>query len=610
TVPWDPVLRINYLPCSAGQLTPNTFTCLGSACQIPEAGTLPGQILNAHQWTPCSLDITPKEIPHQGFCDPMCKDGWHPNVSSAIQCFAGNLSTWFECLGNPCEAPLLIQFAEDVTCEEGPSVPHGASCTPKCSDGYRATSEPMPCWAGVLEPPRFGCTALNCSAHHWLPGALLPIPGFETIIGYAGAENVPVVEYTPPQPRTCQEGTSIFDQGICTANCQPGYVPDVAVLDCQLGNFSPPLYHCVGQPCAAPTNVAGAMSPSCEEGLWLDHGGLCTARCQFGFVASVQNLSCNATQLEPPSFECLGLPCSFPEGIEHAADPPCLEALENFTHGTTCTTQCQAGYQATESVLFCHGGQLRPGAFKCLPEATFQEFPDSGAVLAKAWSKEVKAAALQENYALACHKDDFSQSMHCVVLLAGGTLLQAGPRFQASPANVEDFVLAQLAPQTAAACYRVQSDANDMSGATLCRFLEVSGSTVLAGAELQVGDLDTFHLSLARVTDSEAAVCFQRGLSTWACLLLLAGPAAGTELAVPGTLTGLTLAALDGDLLACGAEAVEGRALTCHLLQVSGTSLVLASSLPLSAGAAFLTAASVGSRAAVCYSDWAEKSQA
>lgn len=25
-------------------------------------------------------------------------------MSSAIQCFAGNLSTWFECLGNPCEA--------------------------------------------------------------------------------------------------------------------------------------------------------------------------------------------------------------------------------------------------------------------------------------------------------------------------------------------------------------------------------------------------------------------------------------------------------------------------------------------------------------------------
>lgn len=43
--------------------------------RFSQAGTLPGQILNAHQWTPCSLDITPKEIPHQGFCDPMCKDG-------------------------------------------------------------------------------------------------------------------------------------------------------------------------------------------------------------------------------------------------------------------------------------------------------------------------------------------------------------------------------------------------------------------------------------------------------------------------------------------------------------------------------------------------------
>ena len=63
-----------------------------------------------------------------------------------------------------------------VGLQEGPSVPHGASCTPKCSDGYRATSEPMPCcWADFAS---WCCEKTTCLAATRSPSsALLPIFG-------------------------------------------------------------------------------------------------------------------------------------------------------------------------------------------------------------------------------------------------------------------------------------------------------------------------------------------------------------------------------------------------------------------------------------------------
>ena len=74
----------------------------------------------------------------QGFCDPLCQSGYHPNVT-LIPCFAGKLQTLWECLGDPCPAPSLIQYGAPVTCKEGPEIPHQGSCTPSCSDGYEST---------------------------------------------------------------------------------------------------------------------------------------------------------------------------------------------------------------------------------------------------------------------------------------------------------------------------------------------------------------------------------------------------------------------------------------------------------------------------------------
>eukprot|EP00439_Symbiodinium_sp_Y106_P040859 s989_g5.t1 len=94
-LPWDPVLRKSILPCVAGVLAPSTFTCLGMPCQVPRTGTGEGQILNAHALRPCSIDLP--EIPHLGFCDPLCRTCRNGVLTPfRYECFPENCTAHFE----------------------------------------------------------------------------------------------------------------------------------------------------------------------------------------------------------------------------------------------------------------------------------------------------------------------------------------------------------------------------------------------------------------------------------------------------------------------------------------------------------------------------------
>ena len=241
-LPWDPELRKIYLPCVAGVLSPPNFTCLGAPCRIPAAGNRPGEVLNANVERPCSLKLNLPEplIPHQGFCDPLCLQGYHPNVT-LIQCYAGQLATMWECLGDPCPAPELIQYSEQMTCQEGTEIPHQGVCTPNCRPGYETVGTAgtaLNCFAGTLIPPRYDCSPLNCTAHHYIPGALLPLPGFNRTT-FSGVSNLPIIEWIPPEPQTCQEGVSIPSGTACTPQCQEGYLPEIPELLCAQGSFIP-----------------------------------------------------------------------------------------------------------------------------------------------------------------------------------------------------------------------------------------------------------------------------------------------------------------------------------------------------------------------------------
>ena len=112
-------------------------------------------------------------------------------------------------------------------------------------------------------------------------------------------------------------------------------------------------------------------------------------------------------------------------------------------------------------------------------------------------------------------------------------------------------------------------------------------------------------------------LCFQRGLSTWICRVLIAGSSIslGTEFSVTGTLSGLAVSSpTDSQVVVCAALSDQYRATTCYLLSVSNTnSLDLVNSSLVSEGATFLTSTffeADTTGVVLCFSDWANTSQA
>ncbi|CAE7664477.1 MIR1, partial [Symbiodinium necroappetens] len=345
--------------------------------------------------------------------------------------------------------------------------------------------------------------------------ALPPSPGYNRSLGI----NSPLVEWVPPEARTCAEGPSMFHRGRCTAQCLPGYEPDIPFLSCNLGNFSPPVYQCVGQPCQALQGIPDAPAATCEEGTVLEHGGSCTTKCDYGFVPSDAVLSCNATVLDPANYTCIGTACNAPAGVANAPTMPCLEPPENLTHGSICTTQCLSGFVPSTPVLHCYGGQLRPASFECIEESVWLGYEPSDDTIAQAWAENVAADPAQQI------TDELSLAIHCVVLLASVATRQGQWSTLTGP-QVEEFVLEPLTLDKAVACYRIAG------GSTMCRALELVSESLVQGAEVLLSAAETYHISLASLADG-AAVCFQQGLDTWRCRLLDVGSSSSLSMPEP-----------------------------------------------------------------------------
>lgn len=215
-------------------------------------------------------------------------------------------------------------------------------------------------------------------------------------------------------------------EGTCTVRCADGYVGGDATWTC-FGSLSGSWQPCRELfECSAPTNIALAADPSCDEGAVIsdggytaeeDQGGDCTPACIAGYYSPAARLDCFDGALTPSSFSCVesckapnnanglavtcaaggvctvtcnegyysatesfscedepdvadGLtclesPCSLP-AIDNIGDPPCLEGAV-VDSGSACTPQCASGYYPSESSLSCHLQNFAPPTFQCLP---------------------------------------------------------------------------------------------------------------------------------------------------------------------------------------------------------------------------------------------------
>ncbi|CAK0906155.1 unnamed protein product [Prorocentrum cordatum] len=328
-------------------------------------------------------------------CTAACKAGYVPNVTS-LTCNQQELPP-FECREKGCTAPTGIENAEDVTCQEGTNILAGGACTAACQAGYAPTAASLTCSHSELRPPSFECYEKRCLAPTSIENAMgescqegaeihsggtctaeceegytPSVASLECRLGVFTPASFECYEQGCVAPRdienaegvTCEEGATIEAAGTCTAACQAGFLPDEASLACSRGELRPPMFVCREKTCAAPASVENAEGVPCQEGAVIDSGGNCTALCQEGYAPDVKSLACSRGELTPASFECVEQGCMAPGDIEDAADAPCEEGATIEAAGT-CTAACRAGYVPDVTSLACNHGLLRPPSFEC-----------------------------------------------------------------------------------------------------------------------------------------------------------------------------------------------------------------------------------------------------
>eukprot|EP00913_Durusdinium_trenchii_P031184 g29200.t1 len=244
------------LTCTAGTLAPATFECSPDPCPMPTVSNQKGNGCKS---------MRGKVIASGAVCQAECIRGYTPSVAK-LDCFAGRLTpNSYMCKEDGCKAVTGVPNAPSVGCQEGGLILGGKSCTPRCNAGYSPSETTLDAelhCRGVLTPVSFECKADSC--------------------------DVPYVANS--QNPTCTEGNSIEHNKKCTPRCQANYVASTGQLSCTAGSLSPSTFVCKA-PCAAP-NALNAQS-LCKEGNLIIHGKSCTTQCDAGYQPNKASLECN-----------------------------------------------------------------------------------------------------------------------------------------------------------------------------------------------------------------------------------------------------------------------------------------------------------------------------
>lgn len=185
------------LTCTAGTLSPATFTCSEVRCRSPTG-------LPHAPHVGCAEGST---IAGGRSCTPRCNSGYTPSVAS-MACRQGVFEpNSFSCLPSPCNVP-GISNAMNPRCKEGNIIQHGQKCNPQCRTNFIPSKSGLTCMAGRLTPSTFACQA-PCAA--------------------------PAVR-DANQP--CKEGRLIKHGGSCSSQCNAGYSATSGSLECNNGRLS------------------------------------------------------------------------------------------------------------------------------------------------------------------------------------------------------------------------------------------------------------------------------------------------------------------------------------------------------------------------------------
>ena len=154
----------------------------------------------------------------------------------------------------------------------------------------------------------------------------------------------------------------------CKTQCREGYSPSVEEQKCSAGTMTPAFWSCQEDPCEAPSGIKNTKQP-CKEGKSVDSGALCTASCADGFSPSISSLACNQGQFTPATFTCTPDPCPIPQVADRQGSGCKNIKGKTVTSGTDCIPVCKAGFSPSESALRCSSSKLSPATFVCEPDS-------------------------------------------------------------------------------------------------------------------------------------------------------------------------------------------------------------------------------------------------
>lgn len=323
------------MKCRRGKFfSPSTYICEPDACPLPN-------VRNRLE-SGCSGLPHPAVVNSGSSCSTQCSPGYTPSVAN-LKCFAGKLTPGtFACTEDPCDAPSGIEDGAAQSCKEGKVISSGDSCTTQCASGYTPSKSTLSCSLGKFSPSTYSCNPNPCA-----------LPQFSNRLGN-GCKG--------------QTGRTIESGVTCIAQCQQGYTPSETSLKCTATVLTPRTFTCDPDPCPLPS-ISKAQANGCKglSGSMIDSGAKCQAECQAGYAPSVKELSCQATILTPATFTCNPKACKLPR-VQYQAGNGCQgKRGSTIASGSTCQTQCSAGYTPDIASLSCFAEQLTPTTFLCNP---------------------------------------------------------------------------------------------------------------------------------------------------------------------------------------------------------------------------------------------------
>jgi len=234
----------------------------------------------------------------------------------------------------------LAPFTRSATASASYMVGRSCSGMPAVADGTLVS----PCWSAR---PGGKCE-FECRKGFKPVGELICVDGKWTqpACEPKGCDEAPVIRNAEPMSQ-CQGAPS---GSICQLQCHGGFVASADVI-CVLGEWTKP--RCREAPCTQMPVVAHSASLSACAGM--RSGGVCSPRCDTGYLPSDEAITCSRGQWQYNAApRCGPAPCLAVPVVENSGD---LASCVPLASGEVCAAfRCAPGYEAV-GTLACNFGQ-------------------------------------------------------------------------------------------------------------------------------------------------------------------------------------------------------------------------------------------------------------